>query len=259
MSKRTAFIMGASQGIGKAIALKLADQHFSIVINSRNLDNIEPVREDILAKHPEASVIVLAGDMSDQQTRADVFQKIESQCGRLDVLINNIPGGAPDTFDNCNIEDMTATFTQKTVAYIDAIKRAASLMKQNEFGRIINIVGNLWKEPGANMFTNSMMNAALINASKNISIQLAPHNITVNCLNPGFIATDRYHQFVENVMKKNSISKQEAEEQIASGIPMKRVGSAEETAALAAFLASEEASYITGQQISADGGSMKSI
>ncbi|MCY8446719.1 NADPH-dependent reductase BacG, partial [Bacillus spizizenii] len=73
------------------------------------------------------------------------------------------------------------------------------------------------------------------------------------------IATDRYHQFVENVMKKNSISKQEAEEQIASGIPMKRVGSAEETAALAAFLASEEASYITGQQISADGGSMKSI
>lgn len=99
---------------------------------------------------------------------------------------------------------MTATFTQKTVAYIDAIKRAASLMKQNEFGRIINIVGNLWKEPGANMFTNSMMNAALINASKNISIQLAPHNITVNCLNPGFIATDRYHQFVENVMKKTA-------------------------------------------------------
>ncbi|PJZ01494.1 MULTISPECIES: SDR family oxidoreductase [Bacillus] len=259
MSKRTAFIMGASQGIGEAIALKLADQHFSLVINSRNLDNIEPVKKDILNKHPDASVMVLAGDMSDQDTRAGIFHQIESQCGRLDVLINNIPGGAPDTFENCNTEDMTATFTQKTVAYIDAIKRAASLMKQNEFGRIINIVGNLWKEPGANMFTNSMMNAALVNASKNISIQLAPHNITVNCLNPGFIATDRYHQFVENMMKKNSISKQEAEEQVASGIPMKRVGSAEETAALAAFLASEEASYITGQQISADGGSMKSI
>lgn len=84
--------MGASQGIGKAIALKLADQHFSLVINSRNLDNIESVKEDILAKHPEASVIVLAGDMSDRHTRAGIFQEIESQCGRLDVLINNIPG-----------------------------------------------------------------------------------------------------------------------------------------------------------------------
>ncbi len=113
MSKRTAFIMGASQGIGKAIALKLADQHFSVVINSRNLDNIEHVKKDILAKHPEASVIVLAGDMSDQHTRADIFQKIESQCGRLDVLINNIPGGAPDTFDNCNIEDMTLHLHRK--------------------------------------------------------------------------------------------------------------------------------------------------
>ncbi|KXZ17007.1 SDR family oxidoreductase [Bacillus nakamurai] len=259
MSKRTAFIMGASQGIGKAIALKLADNGFAVVINSRVLENIEPVKEDILAKHPEASVTVLAGDMSDQQARAGIFEEIESKCGRLDVLINNIPGGTPDTFENCDIEDMTKTFTNKTIAYIDSMKTAASFMKRNEFGRIINIVGNLWKEPGANMFTNSMMNAALINASKNIAIQLAPHNITVNCLNPGFIATDRYHHFVQNVMKQNGISKEEAEERIASGIPMKRVGSAEEAAALAAFLASEEASYITGQQVSADGGSMKSI
>ncbi len=259
LSKRTAFIMGASQGIGKAIALKLADNGFHTVINSRVPENIESVKEEILAKHPDAGVTVLAGDMSDQKTRAGIFEEIRSQCGRLDVLINNIPGGSPDTFETCDIEDMTNTFTNKTIAYIDSMKTAAAIMKQHEFGRIINIVGNLWKEPGANMFTNSMMNAALINASKNISIQLAPFHITVNCLNPGFIATDRYHQFVKNVMKQNGISKAEAEERIASGVPMKRVGTAEETAALAAFLASEEASYITGQQVSADGGSMKSI
>ncbi|PWK03593.1 bacilysin biosynthesis oxidoreductase BacG [Bacillus sp. VMFN-A1] len=259
LSKRTAFIMGASQGIGKAIALKLADNGFHTVINSRVPENIESVKEEILAKHPDAGVTVLAGDMSDQKARAGIFEEIRSQCGRLDVLINNIPGGSPDTFESCDIEDMTNTFTNKTIAYIDSMKTAAAIMKQHEFGRIINIVGNLWKEPGANMFTNSMMNAALINASKNIAIQLAPFHITVNCLNPGFIATDRYHQFVKNVMKQNGISKAEAEERIASDVPMKRVGTAEETAALAAFLASEEASYITGQQVSADGGSMKSI
>ncbi len=115
---------GSQSGIGKAIALKLADNGFHTVINSRVPENIESVKEEILAKHPDAGVTVLAGDMSDQKTRAGIFEEIRSQCGRLDVLINNIPGGSPDTFENCDIEDMTNTFTNKTIAYIDSMKTA---------------------------------------------------------------------------------------------------------------------------------------
>ncbi|NRF03926.1 SDR family oxidoreductase [Bacillus sp. JNUCC-24] len=261
LSKRIAFVTGASTGIGKAIAIKLAAQdNVKVIINSRNQSSLEDAQQHIgrMAETKEP-VALFCGDMSDEGVRAEAFTKIEKEFGRLDVLINNIPGGKPDTFDSCDSEQMMAAFSQKAIAYIDTMKRAAAMMKRHEYGRIIQIVGNLWKEPGDQMFTNSMMNAAIINASKNAATQLAPSGITVNCLNPGFIATDRYEQFIGNMMRKQALSREEAVQAVASGIPMKRVGSAYEMASLAAFIASEEASYLTGQQISVDGGSMKSI
>ncbi|MBU8724928.1 SDR family oxidoreductase [Bacillus pumilus] len=261
LSKRIAFVTGASTGIGKAIAIKLAAQdHIKVIINSRNQSSLEDTRQHIerMAETKEP-VSLFCGDMSHEGVRAEAFAAIHKEFGRLDVLINNIPGGKPDTFDSCESEQMLAAFSQKALAYIDMMKRAAVMMKRHEYGRIIQIVGNLWKEPGHQMFTNSMMNAAIINASKNAASQLAPSGITVNCLNPGFIATDRYEQFIENMMRAQSLSREEAVQAVASGIPMQRVGSASEMASLATFIASEEASYVTGQQISVDGGSMKSI
>ncbi|MFS0654015.1 SDR family oxidoreductase [Bacillus sp. 179-C3.3 HS] len=261
LSKRVAFVTGASTGIGKAIAMKLAAQdHVKVIINARNESSLEQTRQQ-MQEMPETKepITLFCGDMSIEDVRREAFDAIENEFGRLDVLINNIPGGAPDTFDSCESDQMIRAFSQKAIAYVDMMKRAAAMMKIHEYGRIIQIVGNLWKEPGAQMFTNSMMNAAIINASKNAATQLASNGITVNCLNPGFIATDRYTQFIDNLMRQQGISREEAVQAVASGIPMQRVGSADEMASLAAFIASEEASYITGQQISVDGGSMKSI
>nr|WP_306664916.1 SDR family oxidoreductase [Bacillus pumilus] len=261
VSKRIAFVTGASTGIGKAIAIKLAAQDdIKVIINSRNRSSLEQTKQHIqdIAETKEP-VALFCGDMSHEAVRAEAFATIEKEFGRLDVFINNIPGGKPDTFDSCESEQMLAAFSQKAIAYVDTMKRAAAMMKKHEYGRIIQIVGNLWKEPGEQMFTNSMMNAAIINASKNAATQLASSGITVNCLNPGFIATDRYEQFIGNLMSKQTLSREEAVQAVASGIPMQRVGSASEMASMAAFIASEESSYITGQQISVDGGSMKSI
>ncbi|MGG3575271.1 SDR family oxidoreductase [Bacillus gobiensis] len=259
MSDRIAFVTGASQGIGKAVAMKLAAQKIKVIINSRNKETLEQAKVHIEQHALQHDLLAICGDMSNERVREEIFAEVEERFGRLDILVNNIPGGPPDTFDTCSSQQMLDAFSLKAIAYIDSMKRAAALMKKHEFGRIIQIVGNLWKEPGGNMFTNSMMNAAIINASKNAAIQLAPHRITVNCLNPGFIATDRYHRFIENLMRQKQMSKQEAEQAVAADIPMNRVGSAEEMASLAAFIASEDASYVTGQQISADGGSMRSI
>ncbi|AMB91422.1 bacilysin biosynthesis protein BacA [Bacillus altitudinis] len=261
LSKRIAFVTGASTGIGKAIAIKLAAQSdMKVIINSRNMASLEQTKQHIQdMTETKEPLSLFCGDMSLEAVRSEAFEQIEKEFGRLDVLINNIPGGKPDTFDSCETDQMLDAFSQKAIAYVDTMKRAAALMKRHEYGRIIQIVGNLWKEPGEQMFTNSMMNAAIINASKNAATQLASSSITVNCLNPGFIATDRYEQFIGNMMTKQGVSREQAVQAIASGIPMQRVGSASEMASLAAFMASEAASYITGQQISVDGGTMKSI
>ena len=200
-----------------------------------------------------------SGDISIDSVRDDLFKKIEENYSRLDLLVNNIPGGIPDTFESSQNEIIVETFIKKAVTYIDCMKKSFSIMRKNHFGRIINIVGNSWKEPEENMFTNSMVNAAIINACKNISNLLAREGITVNCVNPGFIRTERYKNFIKSLSEKSEVNEQEAEILIEKSIPTRRIGDPKDISSLVIYLASEEASYLTGQQISVDGGLMKSI
>ncbi|WP_322904690.1 SDR family oxidoreductase [Paenibacillus campi] len=255
---KIALISGASQGIGKAAALALAKQGVTLCLNARRPDQLQHVLEEVRQIVPGDHSLFI-GDLTEPHLREQCFDQIEQRYGRLDILVNNIPGGVPDTFDSFDTEQAVSIFTGKTVTYVHCMQRAVTLMKQNQWGRIVNVVGNFWKEPGATMFTNGMMNAAIVNASKNISIQLAAAQITVNCLNPGTIVTDRYEQYINNLQKNKQISKAEAIQSVNASIPAQRPGTAQEAASLIAYLCSEDAGYVTGQQISVDGGALRSL
>lgn len=175
------------------------------------------------------------------------------------MLVNNAPGPPPGSFDSVDAEDVTSAMERKLVPYLDLIKSVAPAMARNEFGRIVNIVGNIGREPAPGMFLSGLVNAAVANAGKYLAGQYARHNVTVNCVHPGTIRTPRYDRAVEHLSASAKTSRSTAEDLLKQAIPMARPGRAEEVAALIGFLASEEASYLTGQQISVDGGQLTCV
>ncbi|TCW47566.1 bacilysin biosynthesis oxidoreductase BacG [Bacillus thuringiensis] len=258
-NRKVALVIGGSQGIGRAVAINLVNKGYQVVVNSRNSINIELMVEELKSVNPSNTYMGFVGDITLEKSRKQLFKDISEKFGRLDILINNVPGGKPDSFLNSKNEEIVQAFSNKAITYIDCIRRASEIMRERQYGRIVNIVGNLWKEPTSNMFTNGLINAAIINASKNISTAVAPEGITVNCINPGFIFTDRYTKYIESIVQNKGISEEKAKQEVLRNIPVNRVGLPEEISSLITYLVSEDASYVTGQQISVDGGSIRSI
>ncbi|MEV0416410.1 SDR family oxidoreductase [Streptomyces sp. NPDC050448] len=252
---RVAIVLGAGSGIGRATALNLRAKGHVTVLSART----ESTLQDVARESGGRDVHVVPGDITSRAFRAELVDYVEQRFGRIDVLINNAPGPAPGSFDSVEAGDVTSAMERKLVPYLDLIKSVAPVMVRNEFGRIVNIVGNIGREPAPGMFLSGLVNAAVSNASKYVAGQYARHNVTVNCVHPGTIRTQRYDRAVEHMSEAGKISRSTAEDILKQAIPMARPGNAEEVAALIGFLASEEASYLTGQQISVDGGQLTCV
>lgn len=255
--QRVALVAGASGGIGLATALKLAEQGYRVAIVARQgpkldeaLERLKSIREDSIA---------IAADLRDAASRQRSFEQVDAAFGRLDILVNCTPGAAPVSFIQHGIEHIEEGINNKLLPYLDNMKLAFERMKINRWGRIVNVVGNMWKEPNPGSVNLGLINAAIVNASKAASIELAPYGITVNGVHPGSILTDRLRSVWTRTAQQNGSTFEQVAQSAEASIPAGRVGKPEEAAALIAFLVSEEAGYITGQQISVDGGVMKSI
>jgi NAD(P)-dependent dehydrogenase (short-subunit alcohol dehydrogenase family) len=253
---RWAVVVGAGRGIGRATALHLGAKGYGTVLCARDLGDLEQVAKEAVGG---PAPYLMPGDITSAAFRAELIDTVERRFGRIDVLVNNAPGPAPGAFDSVTVDAVGPAMEQKLVPYLDLIKAAAPVMVRNGFGRVINIVGNIGKEPAPGMFLSGLVNAAVANASKYLANQYAPHNITVNCVHPGVIRTQRYDRAVEHLSRTGGIPPQEAEDRLRRSVPMDRPGTAGEVAALIGFLASEEASYLTGQQISVDGGQLTGV
>ena len=234
MSRENIFVSGASRGIGKEIAINFAKKGFNVVGTSRSdfdfnldLDNLKPIKLDI----------------TNRDDVHDCFDWLKSKNLLPDILVNNAGITSDQLFirmkdeewDNVIETNLTGTFNLSKVFIKNMIK--------NKFGRIINItsISGLMGNPGQVNYSSSK--AALTGFTKSLAKEVGSRNITVNSVAPGYIETDMT-SFLEDETRMNRIK----------NIPLGRIGKVDDVSELVMFLASDEASYITGQTISVDGG-----
>nr|WP_073185272.1 3-oxoacyl-[acyl-carrier-protein] reductase [Anaerosphaera aminiphila] len=238
---RTAFVTGATRGIGRAIALKLADDGMNIVINYRNEEAALKLEEELLKKGVE--VLKLKGDVSSYDDCESMFNEIKDKFGSLEVLVNN----AGITKDNLTLrlseEDFKDVIDVNLNGSFYCMKFAAKLMLKARYGRIISMSSIVGLHGNAGQINYAASKAGVIGMTKSLALELGKRNITVNAVAPGFIETEMTDKLSEDV-----------KEEMLNKIPMHKYGKVEDVADLISFLSSDRANYITGQVISVDGG-----
>ena len=234
MTKKNIFISGASRGIGKSMAEHFAKSNFNVVGTSRNnfkfendLENLFPIKLNVTSRN----------DVK------DCFDDLKSKHLLPDILINNAGITADQLFLRMSDDDWDSVINTNLTGTFNLTKIFLKNMIKNKFGRIINIssISGLMGNPGQVNYSSSK--AALNGFTKSLAKEVGSRNITVNCIAPGYINTDMTSYLDENT--KN---------EIINKIPLNRFGDPSDISKLAMFLASNEASYITGQTITIDGG-----
>ena len=231
---KNVFISGASRGIGKAIAYHFANNNFVVVGTSRNEFEFDQKSDNL---------IPLKLDVTSRDDVADCFEMLKSKDLLPKILINNAGITSDQIFLRMKNEDWDNVINTNLNGVFNLSKIFVKNMIKQKEGRIINIssISGLMGNPGQVNYSSSK--AALNGFTKSLAKELGSRNITVNCIAPGYIETDMTSYIDENQKNK-----------LLETIPLKRLGKSEDVAKLVSFLSSNEASYITGQTISIDGG-----
>ncbi|HET9406236.1 MAG TPA: 3-oxoacyl-[acyl-carrier-protein] reductase [Candidatus Sulfotelmatobacter sp.] len=241
LSGRAAFVTGASQGIGRACALKLAAAGATVGVAARNEQKLTELVNEISAAGGKAEVFPL--DVSNEEQIKSVIKSAIGQLGKIDVLVNNAGITRDQLVMRMKRADWDAVLeTNLTSAYLCIQQVIGSMLKQR-WGRIINISSVFGQMGQAGQVNYASSKAGLIGLTMAIAREVGSRNITCNAVAPGFIETamtaDLGDEFKQNAVKQ---------------IPLGRVGTPEDVANAVAFLASEEASYITGHVLNVNGG-----
>lgn len=254
---KTALILGASQGLGNAIAEKLAAEGANLILASRRLETLEAIAKDMSAKYG-VDVQCAAIDLSDS-TQLDAFcERIRDEF-KPDILLNNA-GGPPPSPSTGVAQDVWKSAAQGLLfSLIQVTEAAVDVMRAKKWGRIVAIGSSGVVQPIPNLAVSNTIRGAMAGFCKTLSAEVAGDGITVNMVLPGKIDTARVGQLDTARAKREDKSLEQVRTEIAASLPAKRYGQPEEFASVAVFLMSEPAGYVTGQMTRVDGGMIRSI
>ncbi|WP_279222263.1 3-oxoacyl-[acyl-carrier-protein] reductase [Anaerophilus nitritogenes] len=239
---KTAIVTGGSRGIGKAIALKLADLGANIVVNyTSNPQKAEEVVEEIKKIGREA--IALKADVSNSEEVAEFIKEVESKFESIDILINNAGITKDNLLMRMKEEDWDQVISINLKGTYNCTKAVTKKMMKQRSGKIVNVASVVGVTGNAGQANYAASKAGVIGFTKSIAKELGSRGINVNAVAPGFIQTDM-----------TEILSDEVKKQIMDQIPMKELGKAEDVANAVAFLCMDESKYITGQVLHIDGG-----
>jgi 3-oxoacyl-[acyl-carrier protein] reductase len=241
MQNKTAFVTGASRGIGRACALALAKAGARVAVAARQIEKLEEVAAEIRAGGSEAFVAEL--DMREPESIRKAIARTAKEVGRIDILVNNAGVTKDGLAVRMKAEDWELVLATNLTGAFIASQQVLMGMMRERWGRIVNITSVVGQAGNAGQANYVASKAGLIGLTKSLAQEVASRNITVNAVAPGFIDTDMTQALAA-----------ELKERITAVIPLGRLGTAEEVAGAVRFLASDEAAYITGHVLSVNGG-----
>jgi NAD(P)-dependent dehydrogenase (short-subunit alcohol dehydrogenase family) len=245
---KVAVVTGGSEGIGKATALRLAEEGAHVAICARRKEPLDNVAADIQKFGVQG--LAVTADMSKAADVERFMKAVTDRFGRVDILVNNAGTSKRGAFLELTDEEWAADLELKVFGAIRCTRLAVPHMKKSGGGRIVNITISSAKQPGAESYPTSVSRAAGLAITKALSKEFAADNILVNTVCIGRIKSGQH----ERRYQRQGQTAEQYYAESAKGIPMGRVGEAEEVANVIAFLVSDAASYVTGSSINLDGG-----
>lgn len=248
---RSAVVTGASRGLGKAVALALAAEGAGVTAVARNIERLR----EVAAAAPPGSILPRACDLA----AAGAVERLGDALAAADILVINSggppPGTAADTSDAAWLESFESLF----LSAVRLTRLALPGMRKRRFGRILVVVSSGVIAPIPQLARSNAIRLAVVGWAKTLASEVASEGVTVNCLAPGRIATDRVAELDHARASREKIDLEDVERQSRAAIPAGRYGDPAEFAAVAAFLAGALSSYVTGSVIRIDGGMIRSL
>lgn len=251
ISGKRALVCASSQGLGKGCALALAQAGVSLVLNARRADILEQTAQEIRSKYA-VEVVTVASDVTTEDGRA----KLLDAAGDLDILVTNAGGPPPGLWSDWDREDFIKALDANMLAPIALMKAVLPIMIERGWGRIVNITSQSVKAPIPQLGLSNAARSGLTGYVAGTSRQVAPHGVCINNLLPGIHATNRAVSLDGAAAEQQGITPQQAKENRCQTIPARRYGTIEEIGAMCAFLCSQHAGFIVGQNILLDGGAV---
>lgn len=255
---KVALVAASSKGLGRAVAEELAAEGAHLVMCARGESTLEQTAESIRRKSG-VKVVAVAADVSDPRDAARVVKAAFDQFGRVDILVTNSGGPPSGPFESFTSEMWDAATRLLLKSAVELTRAVLPGMKERQWGRILNVTSIAAKQPIEGLMLSNSIRAAVIGFARTLANEVAPFGVTVNNLLPGYTRTDRVEELARAAGAKTGGSNTDIVSKWEKEIPMGRLGEPREFAALAAFLASERASYITGSSIAVDGGWIRSL
>jgi len=249
-------VCGSTQGIGKATALALAKEGVNVTLVARNEDKLKQVLSELPNSKNHNYIVADFSNPEDLQSKVSAF--IAHNHG-FHILVNNTGGPKSGDILSASISEFEQAFTMHLKCNHLLVQATIPFMKEQGYGRIINIISTSVKEPIPGLGVSNTIRGAVGNWSKTLSIELGAYGITVNNILPGFTDTKRLHDIIKIKANNDGTTIEEMTETMKNYAPIKRFAKPEETANAVVFLASEAAGYINGINLPVDGGRTKSL
>lgn len=258
LKDKVALVCGGSKGLGYACAEALAREGVEVILTGRDKASLEKACAQIRAACPQAKVEYTECDLLSSDSRKSLVTKLKADWGSIDILIHNVGGPKASSVLETDAAAWQEGFERLFLPVADLNAAFIPGMKEKVWGRIITVTSLSVVEPIPMLAVSNALRSASTSVSKTLSDEVAKYGITVNCVAPGMIQTDRTDELISARIAKSGQSRQEHETEMFKNIPAGRLGRPDEYGAVVCFLCSQQASYITGSTIYVDGGKRRS-
>jgi 3-oxoacyl-[acyl-carrier protein] reductase len=256
---RRALVTGASLGIGRAVAEELAREGCDVALVARTADTLRQAADEIARDSGRRVVAVPADASVPEAIVSAVEQATQELGGPIDILVNNAGSTPEDGIERVDFAKWQYSIALKQFGYARFAQLVLPAMRAQKWGRIVNVIGRSGHQPRPVYLAGGAVNAGLLNFTKALAEECAKDNVLVTGVNPGPIDTPRWRSLREAAARTRGVTADQFDGRAIAGVPLGRIGTSEEVAAVVLFLCSERASFVTGEIVNVDGGGTRCI